>query len=53
MRTMRRWKNKPTEKLMMYISEYFKHTLESKKVYDAGVWVIEIQNENGEKWSYI
>lgn len=49
---MRRYKGKPTEKIMDYIAAYFKECY--REISDPGyaVWCIELTNTDGEKWSY-
>lgn len=51
-RKMRRYKDKPTEKIMDYISGYFREYHDMVPAPDAGIWHIELMNTDGEKWSY-
>ena len=51
-KTIRRYKGKPTEKVMNYIAEYFREFHDMTEVCDGGVWGIELINTEGQKWSY-
>ena len=49
---MVRYRRKPTEKIMEYISWYFRETHNLEFVCDAGIWTAELSNTDGRKWTY-
>ena len=49
---LRRWKNKPTDKIMEYIANYFREYQVQEIICDGGVWDIMLENTDGEKWTY-
>lgn len=52
-KTMRRFFRKPTEKLMDYLAFYFEKPYAPEFVFDGSVWVIELTNTEGKKFSYV
>ena len=52
-KTMRRFSCKPTEKLMDYLAFHFKEPYVPELVCDGGMWVIELTNMDGKKFSYV
>ncbi len=51
-RRMVRYRRKPTEKIMEYISWYFSKQHDLEFVCDAGIWTAELSNTDGRKWTY-
>lgn len=51
-RRMTRYRAKPTEKIMEYISWYFMRAHEPEAVCDAGIWIAQLSNTDGDKWTY-
>ena len=52
-KTMRRYRSKPTEKLMEYLAFHFSKPYTPELVCDGGMWGMEMTNSEGEKFSYI
>ena len=52
-KTMKRYRSKPTEKLMDYIAFRFNQPYVHVPVCDGGVWGMEMTNSEGKKFSYI
>ncbi len=50
---MRRYRGKPTEKLMEYLAFYFGKPYTSDFVCDAGMWGIELTNAEEKKFTYV
>jgi hypothetical protein len=51
-KTMRRYRGKPTEKLMEYLAFYFGKPYTPEFVCDGGMWEIELTNVEGKKFTY-
>lgn len=51
-KNMKRYRSKPTEKLMEYLAFHFGKPYIPEFVCDGGMWVIELTNSEGKKFSY-
>ena len=51
-RSIARYRNKPTEKIIEYLSWYFKEPHDFDLIRDADFWTADLINTDGEKWTY-
>lgn len=51
-RKMRRYKEESTAEVIEYIADYFREYHDQMLACDAGIWILEITNTEGEKWTY-
>ena len=51
-KTMRRYRGKPTEKVMEYLACHFSEDHIGELICDAGIWGVEIMGSDGKKYRY-
>ena len=52
-KTLKRYRDKPTEKLMDYLAFHFGKSYIPELVCDGGMWGIELTNSEGKKYVYV